>query len=127
MHGKSGLNEWLVIVYQGALTKAPPCPDRTLKTPLPQQSSPSAREEESRRVLMEDRRRRSIAFDNLAQEMLRYPDNGDDRKWASLNCKNGWTYRTKSVFLLAQQVINENGQIFEIFRQGGEELCIDAG
>ena len=47
------------------------CPDRTLQTPLPQQSSSSAREEEGRWVLMEDRRRRGIAFEKLASEMLR--------------------------------------------------------
>ena len=52
-----------------------------LATPLPQQSSPSATEEdEGHWVLMEDRRRRSVAFDKLAKEMLRYLDNSDDAK-----------------------------------------------
>ena len=36
--------------------------------------------EEGHRVLMEDRRRRSIAFENLAKEMLRYLNNRDDVK-----------------------------------------------
>ena len=40
---ESGQNEWHDIEFQGALAKAPPCPDRTLKTPLLQQSSSSAR------------------------------------------------------------------------------------
>ena len=47
---------------------------------LPQQSSSSAREEEDHWVLMEDRRWRSTAFENLAKEMLRYLDNSDDVK-----------------------------------------------
>ena len=62
------------------MAKAPPCPDRTMQTSLPQQSSSSAREEEGHWVLMEDRRRRRIAFENSAMEMLRYQDNSDDVK-----------------------------------------------
>ena len=77
---ENGQNEWHDIEYQGAMAKAPPCPDRTLQTPLPQQNSSSAREEEGRWVRMEDRRRRGIAFEKLAQEMLRYLDNSDDVK-----------------------------------------------
>ena len=65
-------NEWHDIEYQGAVGKAPSCPERTLRTPLPQQSSSSTREEEGRWVLMEDRRRQSVAFENVAKEMLRY-------------------------------------------------------
>ena len=68
---ESGQNEWHDIEYQGAMTEAPPRPERTLQTPLPQQSSQSAREEEGLWVLMEDRRRRGIAFEKLAKEMLR--------------------------------------------------------
>ena len=62
------------------MARAPPCPDRTLQTPLPQQSSPSAREEEGRWVLMEDRRRRGIAFKKLGKEMLRYLDHSEEVK-----------------------------------------------
>ena len=62
------------------MAKAPLGPERTLKTPLPQQGSPSAREEEGHWVLMEDRRRRSTAFEKVAKKMLRYPDNSDDVK-----------------------------------------------
>ena len=43
---ESGRNEWCDNGYQGAKAKAPPCPNSTLQTPLPQQSSSSAREEE---------------------------------------------------------------------------------
>ena len=49
------------------MAKAPPCPERTLNTPLPQQSSPSARDAESQWVAMEDRRRRSTAFEKMAK------------------------------------------------------------
>ena len=41
------------------------------KRGLPQQSSSSVREEEGHWVLMEDRRRRGVAFENLAKDMLR--------------------------------------------------------
>ena len=75
---ENGQNEWCDLEYQGARAKAPPCPDSTLQTPLPQQSSSSAGEEEDHWVLMEDRRRRRIAFENLAKEMLRCLDFCDD-------------------------------------------------
>ena len=71
-------NEWHDMEYQGAVTKAPPCPESTLRTPLPQQSSSSTREEEGRWVLMEDRRRQSVAFENVAKEMLRYLENSGE-------------------------------------------------
>ena len=47
---------------------------------LPQQSSPASREEEGHWVAMEDRRRRSIAFEKMSKRMLRYLDNSDDVK-----------------------------------------------
>ena len=62
------------------MAKAAPCPERTLKTLLPQQSASSAREEEGHWVLMEDGRRRGFAFENLAKEMLRYLDNSENVK-----------------------------------------------
>ena len=62
------------------MAKAPPCPERTLKTPLPQQSSLSSREEEGHWVAMEDRRRRSITFEKMAKRMLKYPEDSDDVK-----------------------------------------------
>ena len=34
--------------YEGTMARAPPCPERRMRTPLPQQSSSSTREEESR-------------------------------------------------------------------------------
>ena len=77
---ESGQNEWHDIECQGTMAKAAPCPERTLKTLLPQQSASSAREEEGYWVLMEDGRRRGFAFENLAKEMLRYLDNSEDVK-----------------------------------------------
>ena len=77
---ENGQHEWRGLEHEGARTKAPPCPDSTLQTLLPQQSSSSAGEEEDHWFLMEERRRRRIAFENLANEMLRYLDNCNDVK-----------------------------------------------
>ena len=33
--------------YEGTMAKAPPCPERRMRTPLPQQSSSSTREEKA--------------------------------------------------------------------------------
>ena len=73
-------NEWHDIEYHGAVAKAPPCPEKTLNTPLPAQSSSSAREEEGRWLLMEHRRRQSVAFENVAKEMLKYQENSEELK-----------------------------------------------
>ena len=54
---ESGQNEWHEVEYQGAMAKAPPCPERAQKTPLPQQRSSSAREEEGHLVLVEAKAR----------------------------------------------------------------------
>ena len=62
------------------MAKAPPCSERTLKTPLPQQSSPSSREEEGQWVAMDYRRGRSIAFEKTAKIMLKYLEDSDDVK-----------------------------------------------
>ena len=82
--GKNGAQqesvEWHDIEYQGEIAKAPPCPERTLKTALPQQSPPSFREEEKHWVAMEDRRRQSIAFEKMARRMLKYLEDSDDVK-----------------------------------------------
>ena len=39
--------------YEGTMAKAPPCPERRMRTPLPQQSSSSTKEEESQRSARE--------------------------------------------------------------------------
>ena len=70
----------MIFEYQGVMAKAPPCPERTLKTPLPQQSSPSSREGEGQWVALEDRCRRCVAFQKTAKRMLRYLEDSDDVK-----------------------------------------------
>ena len=77
---ESGRSEWYDLVSQGARAKAPLCPNSTLQTPLAQQSSLSAREEEYHWELREERRRRRIAFENLAKSMLRYLDTCNEVK-----------------------------------------------
>ena len=114
--------------YQGAMTEAPPCYDRTLKTPLLQQSSPSARDEEGGCFLMEDRRIRSIAFENLAKEMLRYLDKSDDVKVGITELQERLEVPVQigiSVQQVAQQERSESGQkMFEVFWQEEEEVCV---
>ena len=70
---ESWQNEWHDIEYQGVMAKAPPCPERTLKTPLPQQSSHSSREEEGQWVAMEDRRRQEYRFREDGEENAEIP------------------------------------------------------
>ena len=67
-------------MYQGTLAKAPPCPERTLKTPLPMQSSSSSRNDEAQWTSVEDRRRRRVAFEEAAKKMLRYLEDSEDLK-----------------------------------------------
>ena len=56
---ENGRNEWYDLGYQGAKAKAPPCTNSTLPTPLPQQGSSSAREEEDHWEVMEENSGRS--------------------------------------------------------------------
>ena len=67
---KVGRMSGMIFSYRGVMAKAPPCPERTLKTPLPQQSSPSFRDEEGQWVAMEDRRSRRIAFEKTAKRVM---------------------------------------------------------
>ena len=77
---ESWQNEWQDVKYQGIMAKAPPCPERPMKTPLPQQSSSSIREEESQWISVEDRRRRRVAFEEMAKRMPGYPEDSEDLK-----------------------------------------------
>ena len=129
MHGKGmGKTSGITLWYQGAKAKAPPCPDRTLQTPLPRKSSSSAKEEEDHWVLMEDRRRRMVAFENLAKEMLRYLDKSDDVKVGITKLQERLEVPVQigiSIQQVAQQARCENGQkIFEVCWQEEEEICI---
>ena len=40
-------SDWEDVNYEGTMAKAPPCPERRMRMPLPQQSSSSTMEEES--------------------------------------------------------------------------------
>ena len=48
-----------------------------MKTPLPQQSSSSTREEESQWISVEDRRKRRVAFEEMAKKMLGYLEDSE--------------------------------------------------
>ena len=112
---ESWQNEWHDIKYQGVMAKAPPCPERTLKTPMPQQSSPSSRDEESQWVAVEDRRRRRVAFEETAWGMLRYPEDSEDLKVSVTELQEQLGMPEEagiSIKQLTQQARNENGQFF---------------
>ena len=119
-------NEWHAVGYQGAVAKAHPCPERTPRTPLPQQSSSSAREEEVRWVLMEDRRRRIVAFVNLAKEMHRDLENSEEVKVGIMEIQEHLGVPVQigtTLQQVAQQAENEIGQkVYEFFWQQ-EEVC----
>ena len=124
---ESGRNEWCDLGYQGARAKAPPCPNSTLQTPLPQQNS-SSREEEDHWEVMEERRRRRIAFENQATGMLRYLDNCNDVKVGITELQERVAVPAQigiSIQQVAQQAMNENGQTnFEVFWQAEGELFV---
>ena len=52
--------------------------------------------------MMEDRRRRGIAFENLAKEMLRYLDNSEDVKVGITELQERLEVPEKSVFLFGK-------------------------
>ena len=125
---ENGQNEWYDLEYQGARAKAPPCPDSTLQTLLPQQRS-SAREEEDDWDVMEDGRRRRTAFENLAKGMLRYIDNGNVKV-----CITVLQERVEvplqfgvSIQQVAQQAMNENCQRFSKYSGKKKNKVLSAG
>ena len=110
---ESWQNEWHYIRYQGVMAKAPPCPKRTLKTPLPQQSSSSSKDEEREWVAVEDRRRRRVGFKETAKRTLKYPEGSEDLKVSvtELQEQLGMSEEAGiSIKQFAQQARNENGQ-----------------
>ena len=68
---------------------------------------------------MEDRRRRRVAFENLAKEMLRFFDNSDDVKVGTTKLQERLEALVQisiPIQQVAQQARNEIGQkVFEIF------------
>ena len=108
---ESWQNEWHDIEHQGIMAKDPPCAERTLKTPLPRQSS-SSRDEERQWISVEDGRRRRVAFEKMGVTALH----------EQLETSEG---AGVSIRQIAQQAMNENGQhIFIIFGQGEEDVSI---
>ena len=106
--------------YEGIMAKVPPCSGRSMKTPLPQQSSSSVREEESQWISVEDR-------DEMATTMLGYLEDSEDLKVDihELNAQlKTLEEEGRSIVQIAKKARNEKGQkIFDTFRQGKEEVC----
>ena len=125
---ENGQKEWYDLQYQGARAKAPPCPDSTSQTLL---LSEARRQLEKKKttgsLMMEDLRRRGIASETLAKEMLRYCGNSDDVKVAFTRLQERSEVPVQigiSIQQVSQQAMNENGQkIFEVFWQE-EKLCV---
>ena len=100
------------------MATAPPRLERTLKTPLPQQSSPSFREEQGQSVAMEDRRRRRVAFEKMPKRMLKYLEDSDDVKVGITELQERLEISAKvgiSIRHVAQQATNEHDQHFPKF------------
>ena len=78
--------------------------------------------------MMEDRRRRSIAFEKLAKEMLRYLYNSEEVKVVIVELQERLEVPVQIGILIqqvAQQARSENGQnIFEVFWQEEEEVRV---
>ena len=110
------------------MAKAPPCPERSMKTPLPQRSSSSSRNEENQWISVEDGRKRRVAFEEMAKRMLGYFEDSGDLKVGISELKEQLETpeeEGRSIMQIAKQARNEKGQkIFDIFRQGEEEECI---
>ena len=77
---------------------------------------------------MEDRRRGRVAFEDAAKRMLRYLEDSEDLKVGMSELNEQLETPEEegpSIMQIAQQARNEKGQkIFDIFRQGEEEVCI---
>ena len=113
------------------MAKAPPCPERTLKTPMLQQSSPSSRDGESQWVAEEDRRRRRVAFEETAGGFLTYLEDSEDLKVSvtELQEQPGLSEEASiSIKQVTRQARNENGPKFLKFSGKEEErYAVPAG
>ena len=117
-------NELHDIEYEGVIAKAPPCHERNLRTPLPQQSSPASWDEESQWISVDHSVRRRVAFEETAWSILRHLEDSDDVKVGIAELQEQLKISEEagtSIRQMAQQAMSENGRkIFEIFRQGEE-------
>ena len=123
-------NDWQDMKYEGIVAKAPPCPERRVRTQLLQESPSSTREEESQWSSME-RCRRRVAFGDAAKRMLRYLEDSEDLK-VSVSDLKGQLEKPEeegfSIMQIAQQARNERGQkLFETFRQGKDDVHCQFG
>ena len=76
---------------------------------------------------MEDRRRRSVAFEKVAKRMLKYLDNSDDVTVGITELQEQQEILENRYFHSASGPASDERKRpkhFEIFRQGEEELCI---
>ena len=110
------------------MAKAAPRPERSMRTPLPQQSPSSNREEASQWRSVEGRLRRCVAVEGAAKRMLRYPEDSEDLKVGISELREQLETLEEeghSIIQIAHQARNEKGQkIFDIFRQGEEEVSV---
>ena len=97
------------------MAKAPPCPERTLKTLMPQQSPLSSINEDRQWVAVEDMRRRRVAFEESSKHFPRYLENSEELKVGvtELQEQLGMSEQAGiSIKEVTQQARNENGQHF---------------
>ena len=123
---ESWQNEWHDISRNNG--KSPSVPREDFENAVAEAKFVFNQGEQSQWIAGEDRRRRRVAFEEAAKRMLRYLEDSEDLKvgvtefQAQLGIPEEAGVCTRQ---LAQQAINENGhKIFEIFRQGDEEVCI---
>ena len=115
---ESGRNDWYDLGYQGARAKAPPCPNSTLQTPLPQKSSPSAREEEDHWELREEAKAKDCFREPGQEHAEIYLDNCNQVKVGITELQELVEIGI-SIQQVARQAMNEDGQksFFEVFWQ----------
>ena len=109
----------MIIEVSRSNGKSSSVPQRTLKTSMPQQRSPSSRNKESQWVAVEDKRRRRVAFEETAGGILRYPEDSEDLKVCVTELREQLGMSEEagiSMKQVAQQARNDNGQIFRNFQ-----------
>ena len=93
-----------------------------------EQSSSSSRDEEGQRISVEDRRRRRVAFDEMAKRMLGYLEDSEDLKVgiSELERRAGNAGGRRSIHHAHCQAGKERGRPkdFRHFQARNEEVCI---
>ena len=96
--------------YEGTTVKAPPCPERRMRTPLPQQSSSSTREEESQCSAQE--RTASARMEQYVNNSECIQLDIDEVEEYSL----GPEYADIDVKQISRKATREDRNIFEVFK-----------